>query len=58
MENLKEVRKVADKHNKPVLFDSFRFAENAYFIKVREKKVMKTKLLKKFAKKCFHMLMV
>lgn len=36
MENLREVRKVADKYGKPVLFDSARFAENAYFIKVRE----------------------
>lgn len=37
MQNLKEVRAVADKYGKPVLFDSARFAENAYFIKVREK---------------------
>ena len=37
MENLREVRKVADKFNKRVIFDSARFAENAYFIKVREK---------------------
>lgn len=36
MENMKQVRKVADKYNKPVLFDSARFAENAYFIKTRE----------------------
>ena len=37
MENLREVRKVADKYGKRVIFDSARFAENAYFIKVREK---------------------
>ncbi|MDD2278924.1 MAG: tryptophanase [Bacteroidales bacterium] len=37
MECLREVKRVADKHKKPVLFDSARFAENAYFIKVREK---------------------
>ena len=37
MENLKAVRAVADRYQKPVLFDSARFAENAYFIKIREK---------------------
>lgn len=35
--NLKEVRKVADKYKIPVIYDSARFAENAYFIKIREK---------------------
>lgn len=37
MECLRETRRIADKYSKPVLFDSARFAENAYFIKVREK---------------------
>lgn len=36
MQNLKDVRRVADKFNKRVIFDSARFAENAYFIKTRE----------------------
>lgn len=37
IENLRMVRRLADKYGKPVLFDSARFAENAYFIKLREK---------------------
>lgn len=36
MQNLKEVRALANKYHKPVLLDSARFAENAYFIKTRE----------------------
>ncbi|MFC2101574.1 tryptophanase [Bacteroidota bacterium] len=36
LENMREVKKLADKYGKPVLFDSARFAENAYFIKLRE----------------------
>ena len=36
MENLRGVRRIADKYNKRVIFDSARFAENAYFIKMRE----------------------
>ncbi len=36
LQNIKDVRKVADKYNKKVIFDSARFAENAYFIKTRE----------------------
>ncbi len=37
MENVKAARAVADKYNKPLVIDSARFAENAYFIKTREK---------------------
>lgn len=36
MENLRQVREVADRYGLRVLFDSARFAENAYFIKTRE----------------------
>ena len=37
MKNIKEVRRLADKYGIPVLFDACRFAENAFFIKHREK---------------------
>ncbi len=36
MENLRQVRTIADKYGKAVVYDSARFAENAYFIKTRE----------------------
>ncbi len=36
MANLKAVKQLAEKYNVPVIFDSARFAENAYFIKMRE----------------------
>ncbi len=36
MENLKAIRAIADKYGKRVIYDSARFAENAYFIKTRE----------------------
>jgi tryptophanase len=36
IENMKMVRQLADKYNKLVIYDSARFAENAYFIKLRE----------------------
>jgi tryptophanase len=36
MENIREVRRLADKYTIPVFFDASRFAENAYFIKTRE----------------------
>ncbi|MDR0505694.1 MAG: tryptophanase [Dysgonamonadaceae bacterium] len=37
MQNIKEIHALAKKYDIPILFDSARFAENAYFIKKREK---------------------
>ncbi len=37
MENIKEVSKLLHKYNIPFFIDACRFAENAYFIKLREK---------------------
>lgn len=37
MENVKGVKRIADKYGIKINFDSARFAENAYFIKKREK---------------------
>jgi len=36
MDNIRQVRALADEFGVPVLFDASRFAENAYFIKQRE----------------------
>ncbi len=37
MENIKAVHAICQSHGVPILFDIARFAENAYFIKTREK---------------------
>lgn len=37
MENIRETREIADKYGIPMFLDAARFAENAYFIKKREK---------------------
>ncbi|MCK5086874.1 MAG: tryptophanase, partial [Melioribacteraceae bacterium] len=37
MQNIREVRSLCDKYNLPLFLDACRFAENAYFIKLREK---------------------
>ena len=52
MENLRGVRALADKYNKRVIFDSARFAENAYFIKVREPE-FKDKTIKEICRELF-----
>ncbi len=36
IENMREVRAVCERHGVPLYFDGCRFAENAYFIKLRE----------------------
>lgn len=36
MQNIRDVKVLADKYNKRVIIDAARFAENAYFIKIRE----------------------
>lgn len=50
--NLKSVRKVADKHNLPFFLDAARFAENAFFIKMREPGYQ-DKSLKEIAREMF-----
>lgn len=37
LQNMKDVKQMADEYGIPVFFDSARFAENAYLIKLREK---------------------
>jgi tryptophanase len=37
MQNIRDVREVCDNYDLPLFFDACRFAENAYFIKLREK---------------------
>jgi tryptophanase len=52
MENVKAVSKICKKYKVPLLFDSARFAENAYFVKMREEGY-KNKTIKKIAKEMF-----
>ena len=54
MENLRGVRRLADKYHIPVLFDSARFAENAYFIKTREE-AYRQRSIREIAREIFDM---
>ncbi len=45
MENIRETKKLLDKYNIPLYFDAARFAENAYFIKIKEKNYEKKTIL-------------
>lgn len=52
MENIRAVKELSDKYGICVLFDSARFAENAYFIKEREEGYA-NKTIKEIAKEAF-----
>jgi len=52
MENIRQVSALCKKYGIPVIFDAARFAENAYFIKLREE-VYKNKTIKEIAKEFF-----
>src|SRR6056297_2240311 len=52
IENMKAVKKLANQHGIPIIYDSARFAENAYFIKKREKGY-ENKTIKEIVKEMF-----
>ena len=52
MKNIREVKKVCKKYSIPLFLDMCRFAENAYFIKLREKGYAK-KTVKEIAQEMF-----
>lgn len=52
LENMKAVKELSDRYGIPIYFDSARFAENAYFIKKREKG-QENRTIKEIAKEIF-----
>ena len=52
IENMKNIRTIADKYKIPVYYDSARFAENAYVVKQREKGY-ENKTIKEIVKEMF-----
>lgn len=52
IENIKAVKALSDRYGIPIYFDSARFAENAYFIKKREKG-QENRTIKEIAKEIF-----
>ena len=52
LENVKAVKELSDRYGIPIYFDSARFAENAYFIKKREKG-QENRSIKEIAKEVF-----
>ena len=52
LQNMKDVKELALKYDIPVFYDSARFAENAYFIKIRED-AYKNKTIKEIVKEMY-----
>lgn len=52
LENIRRTREICDRYKIPLFFDACRFAENAYFIKIREKGYDK-KSIKEIVKEMF-----
>lgn len=52
LENIRAVKELSDRYEIPIYFDSARFAENAYFIKMREKG-QENRTIKEIAKEVF-----